>query len=103
MKRLTGDYWLPAATCRASIISGMSAVCHKKDLQEVLDLTVLGLLVWAKTGKYPARAVALSALRKIAENSDTQTRNCLLGGWRGIELVFERDGIPSPNSSHSWS
>jgi len=64
----------------------------------IIVLGFLGLFVWSKTGTYPARAVALSALKSTADVAVTQDKNIVFEPVEesAIGLIFYPGGLVEP-------
>jgi hypothetical protein len=66
----------------------------------IIAIGVLGMLVWAKTGTYPARAVALSALESTDSVTTTQGRLIAFTPVEKTEtgLIFYPGGLVEPTA-----
>jgi hypothetical protein len=66
----------------------------------MIVIGVLGMLVWAKTGTYPARAVALSALESTDRVTITQDEWIVFAPGEETEtgLVFYPGGLVEPTA-----
>ena len=69
-------------------------------LVSVIVIGVLGLLVWSKTGTYPARAVALSALESTDSVTITQDKWIVFtpGEETDTGLIFYPGGLVEPTA-----
>ena len=66
----------------------------------IIVVGVLGMLVWAKTGTYPARAVALSALESTDRVTITQDKWIVFTPGEETEtgLIFYPGGLVEPTA-----
>jgi hypothetical protein len=69
-------------------------------LVSIIVIGVLGLLVWARTGTYPARSVALSALESTDSVTITQDKWIVFtpGGETETGLIFYPGGLVEPTA-----
>jgi hypothetical protein len=69
-------------------------------LVSIIIIGVLGLLVWSKTGTYPARMVALSALESTDRVTITQDKWIVFEPDKGTEtgLIFYPGGLVEPTA-----
>jgi hypothetical protein len=66
----------------------------------IIVIGVLGMLVWARTGTYPARAVALSALESTGRVTITQDKWIVFtpGQETKTGLIFYPGGLVEPTA-----